>query len=489
MASIDEIRRARLGKLKFLLDKGINPYPATVNRDISCKEGSTRFDDLVKENKSLFMVGRIMALRAQGKIIFIDIDDGTGRFQALLKKGEPLSVKLFELFEKAFDIGDFIEIKGTLFLTKKEEKTLLASEIRMLSKSLRPLPEKWHGLQDVEERFRKRYLDLLSNPEVKERFVFRTKLVTEIRKILDNAGYLEVETPVLQPLYGGASAEPFVTHHKALDTDLYLRISDELYLKRLLVAGLPKIYEIARDFRNEGIDITHNPEFTMLEFYEAYSNADEQRVFVEEMIRKLAMLSNPEGKVTFDGQEIDFSKPFKVSRYEDVIAGQTRLKHPLEASLEELVEEADRLGSNVEARGSAMKVLDAIFKKIRQSIIQPTFLIDYPLDMLPLTKREEDNPKLVDAFQLYSGGIELVKAFSELNDPIDQRERFEIQEKNKEAGDKEAQLLDEDFLEAMEYGIPPAGGVGIGIDRLVMLLTGVKNIKEVILFPTLKPKQ
>lgn len=488
MASIDEIRATRLAKLKFLIKQGINPYPASANRDITCEEGTTCFDELERAGKSLYMVGRIMAQRAQGKIIFIDFDDGSGRFQALLKKGEPLPVKSFELFEKAFDIGDFIEIKGLLFLTKKEEKTILAGEVRMLSKSLRPLPEKWHGLSDVEERFRKRYLDLLSNPEVKERFILRTKLVTEIRKILDDAGYLEVETPVLQPLYGGASAKPFVTHHKALGTDLYLRISNELYLKRLLAAGFSKVYEIAQDFRNEGIDATHNPEFTMLEFYEAYSNADEQRVFVEEMIRKLVFISNPKGKATFDEQEIDFNKPFKVMRYEDVIAGQTQLDHPLEASLKELLKEADRLGSNVETRDNAMKVLDAIFKKIRQSIIQPTFLIDYPLDMLPLTKRKEDNSKLVDAFQLYAGGIELVKAFSELNDPIDQRERFEVQEKNKEKGDKEAQPLDEDFLETMEYGIPPAGGVGIGIDRLTMILTGMKNIKEVILFPALKPK-
>ncbi|MDO8590287.1 MAG: lysine--tRNA ligase [bacterium] len=488
MTSIEEIRSARLAKLNFLTEQGINPYPATVHRDITCEESIARFDELTKSGKSLYMVGRIMSLRAQGKITFFDFYDGTGRFQAFLKKGEPLKEELYELFEKAFDIGDFVEVKGTFFLTKRDEKTILVEEIRMLAKSLRPLPEKWHGLTDVEERFRKRYLDLLSNLEVKERFIFRTKVVTEIRKILDGAGYLEVETPVLQPLYGGASAEPFVTHHKALDTDLYLRISDELYLKRLLAAGFPKVYEIARDFRNEGIDITHNPEFTMLEFYEAYSNATEQRIFVEDMIRRLVFLSNSQGKIVFDSREIDFNKPFEVTKYGDFIREHTELGNPLEASLSELVKEADRLGSNVEDRHSSMKVLDAIFKKIRPAIIQPTFLVDYPLDMLPLTKKKEDNPKLVDAFQLYAGGIELVKAFSELNDPVDQRERFEVQEKNKKEGDKEAQLLDEDFIEAMEYGIPPAGGVGIGIDRLAMLLTGVKNIKEVILFPTLKPK-
>ena len=451
MASIEEIRSARLAKLNFLIEKGINPYPAETHRDVSCAEASEQFDKLVTDGKSLYMAGRIMSIRAQGAIAFLDIFDGTGRFQALLKKGEPLPAESFELFAKAFDIGDFIEIKGTFFLTKKEEKTILAEEIRMLSKSLRSLPEKWHGLSDIEERFRKRYLDVLSNKEVRDRFVMRTKVVSEIRRILDEAGNLEVETPVLQPLYGGASAEPFVTHHNALDGDFYLRISDELYLKRLLAAGFPKVYEIARDFRNEGIDTTHNPEFTMLEFYEAYSDAVGQRRFVEDMMRRLALLVSPDGVITFGEEKIDFKKSFGVMKYPGVS--------------------------------------DEEFKKtIRPTLIQPTFLIDYPVDMLPLTKRKEDNPTLVDAFQLYVGGIELVKAFSELNDPIDQRARFEAQEKSKEEGDKEAQVLDEDFLEAMEYGIPPAGGVGIGIDRLVMLLTDVRNIKEVILFPTLKPK-
>jgi len=451
MASLEEIRSARLAKLKVLSELGIDPYPAHTNRDLSINEAIEKFDDLTKGGKSRIIAGRIMSLRIQGKIIFFDLYDGTGRFQIFLKKGEPLSEESFELFEKAFDIGDFAEVKGTFFLTKKDEKTMLAEEVRMLAKSLRPLPEKWHGLSDVEERFRKRYLDLLSNPEVKRRFEVRSKVVTEIRKILAEAGYLEVETPALQPLYGGASAEPFVTHHNALHVDLYLRISDELYLKRLLAAGFSKVYEIARDFRNEGIDTTHNPEFTMLEFYEAYSDATKQREFVENIIRRLALLVNSDGVMTFGNEKIDFNKPFKVIKYPEIS--------------------------------------DEEFKKtVKPSLIQPTFLIDYPVDMLPLTKRKEDNPSLADAFQLYAGGLELVKAFSELNDPIDQRARFESQEKSKEGGDKEAQPLDEDFLEAMEYGIPPAGGVGLGIDRLVMLLTDVKNIKEVILFPTLKPK-
>ncbi len=448
MASIDEIRSARLAKLQLLTEEGINPYPASTARNSSNKEASENFAD----GQKLILAGRIMAIRGQGKIIFIDMDDGTGKFQALLKNGEPLPVKQFELFQNAFDIGDFLEVSGTLFLTKNGEKSILAEEVKMLSKSLLPLPEKWHGLTDVEERFRKRYLDILSNPEIKGRFEMRSKVVTEIRKVLDEAGYLEVETPALQPLYGGASAEPFVTHHNALHTDLYLRISDELYLKRLLAAGFAKVYEIARDFRNEGIDTTHNPEFTMLEFYEAYSDATKQREFVEKMMRRLALLVSTDGIISFGEEKIDFNQPFKVMKYSS--------------------------GSDEEFK-----------KTVRPTLIQPTFLIDYPVGMLPLTKRKEEDSTLVDAFQLYAGGLELVKAFSELNDPLDQRARFESEVKSKEGGEKETQPLDEDFLEAMEYGIPPAGGVGIGIDRLVMLLTDTKNIKEVILFPTLKPKQ
>ncbi len=459
MASIEEIRQARLEKLNLLISKGINPFPTKTNQDYTNKEANEKFEVLSASGKSISLVGRILSLRAQGKIVFFHFNDGTDKFQALLKSGEPISEESFQLFTDAFDIGDFVEVKGTLFLTKKEEKTILAEEVRMLSKSLRPLPEKYHGLQDIEERFRRRYLDLISSEETKDRFIQRSKIVSEIRKTLDEAGYLEVETPVLQPIYGGASAEPFTTHHNALDNDFFLRISDELYLKRLMVGGFTKIYEIARDFRNEGIDHTHNPEFTMLEFYEAYSDADKQRAFVEQMIRRVAQLT-PECNINFD-------KPFAVKKYTDIITEKTGTKDPFTLPV---------------------KKLDELFKSFRHEIIEPTFVIDYPIDMLPLTKRKEGETDVVDAFQLYAGGIELVKAFSELNDPIDQRRRFEDQEKNKEAGDKEAQVLDEDFLEAMEHGIPPAGGVGIGIDRLVMLLTNTSNIKEVILFPTLKPR-
>ncbi len=489
MASIDEIRQARLGKLNLLISKGLNPFPTTTHQDFVNKEAIERFDKLSQSKESIYLAGRILSIRAQGKIIFFHFDDGTGKFQALLKSGEEISDENFKLFEDAFDIGDFVEVKGTLFLTKKEEKTILAEKVRMLSKSLRPLPEKWHGLSDVEERFRKRYLDLVSNSEVKDKFVVRSKVVSAIRSILDEDGYLEVETPVLQPQYGGATAEPFTTHHNALDLDLFLRISDELYLKRLLVGGFPKVYEISKDFRNEGIDMTHWPEFTMLEYYEAYSDAEKQRTFVEKMMKSLSKIVSEGGVITFEDKEIDFNKKFAVKKYADAVSEFTKLKDPLNASHKELLEEAERVGAKVNPADSPVKIIDGLFKKaVRPNLWNPTFLVDYPIDYLPLTKKKENNPKLVDAFQFYAGGIELVKAFSELNDPLDQRARFEGQEKVLEKGEKDAQRLDEDFLEAMEYGMPPAGGVGIGIDRLVMLLTNTKNIKEIIFFPTIRPK-
>ena len=490
MASIEEIREARLSKLAALKEKGINPYPATANQETTCLEAVSNFETISNSAKPTNMVGRVLSVRSQGKIIFINFDDGTGTFQALLKSGEPLPVEQFELFNNAFDIGDFVELRGTFFLTKSEQKTLLVEYVRMLSKSLRPLPEKWHGLTDTEERFRKRYLDLISSSEVKARFILRSRLITEIRLILDEAEFLEVETPALQPIYGGASAEPFVTHHNALDTNLYLRISDELYLKRLLAGGFPKVYEIARDFRNEGIDHTHNPEFTMLEFYEAYSNAERQRDFVESMIKRVVSKLFNSSDVVYGENTISFKEDFEVITYFDVLKKHAKIENPSSVTIEDLKAKAEELNIPVAPSDSYYKILDNIYKRAcRPKLVQPTFIIDYPENYLPLAKKKEGEEGIVEAFQLVIGGTELVKAFSELNDPIDQRARFEAQDKIKDEGDKEAQPFDEDFIEAMEHGMPPAGGVGIGIDRLTMLLTNTDNIKEVILFPTLRPKE
>lgn len=488
MASLEEIREKRIEKLKILKDKGVNPYPINSNITKTCAEVSEDFEKLSGKGNPLTLGGRVMSLRPHGALVFFNLEDGSGKFQGLLKKGET-SDEQFELFSSAVDIGDFIEVSGKLFLTQRNEKSLMVSEWRMLTKSLRPLPEKWHGLQDVEERFRKRYLDTLVSPEVKERFVTRSKMITEIRKILDGAGYLEVDTPALQPLAGGASALPFKTHYNALDTDFYLRISPELYLKKLLIGGFSKVYEIARDFRNEGIDVTHSPEFTMLEFYEAYSDSEKQMKFVEKMVRNVAKKSLGKESFNFGENTIDVSKKFAVISYFDLLKRYALVENPENISLEEAKIKAQQLGVKTDAGDGIQKILDNIYKKTcRPKLIQPTFVIDYPADYLPLAKRTEKNPNLVDAFQLVIGNVEIVKAFSELNDPIDQKGRFDEQEKNKAQGDKEAQTNDSEFVEALEYGMPPAGGVGIGIDRLVMLFTNSHNIREVILFPTLKPK-
>lgn len=448
MASIEEIRAQRLSKLNLLIEKGINPYPVSTNRDTKISEAIESFE----EGKKAIMVGRIISLRPQGKIAFLNFDDGTGKFQALLKKGEPLSEDKFELFEQTFDIGDFIEIKGTLFTAKSGEKTILAEDVRMLSKALLPLPEKWHGLQDVEERFRKRYLDTLSNPEVKERFLKRSKIVALIREFYAKEGFIEVDLPNLQPLAGGATATPFITHHRALDMDFYLPIAQELYIKMLLAGGFEKVYEIGKRFRNEGIDTSHNPEFTMLESNEAYADAVSQRNFIERLFK--FVVKGLYGKLQFEyqGHIIDMEPDFKVMKYPEIS--------------------------------------DEEYKKtVRPTLIQPTFLVDYPVSFNPFAKRKEDNPELIDRFQLVIGGVELVNAFSELNNPIDQKERYLEEDKKGASGETEISPSDLEYLEAMEYGMPPNGGIGIGIDRLVMVLTDVKNIKEVILFPTLKPKQ
>lgn len=494
MASQEEIRSVRLQKLALLREKGLNPYPISTKRDATLAEVVSQFDELAKR-PAVSVAGRVMSLRPQGALIFITLNDGASKFQGLIKKaGEvaevgTVSAEVFDLFSQTVDIGDFVELSGGLFVTKRGEKTVAVANWRMLSKSLRPLPEKWHGLQDIDERFRHRYLDTLMDESVRARFVARAKIVSEIRRSLDAAGYLEVETPALQPLAGGTNATPFITHHKALDTDLFLRIAPELYLKKLLVGGFPKVYEIGRNFRNEGIDTTHNPEFTMLEYYEAYSDASQQMVFAESLLRNVVEKACGGLTVTFDEEVLDFSKPFARMTYADLLGKYAGIAHPETLTLEQARAKAAECKVKVDPKDPLEKIIDNIYKKAcRPKIVQPTFIVDYPVAFLPLAKRSEENPALVNAFQLVAGGMELVKAFSELNDPIDQKSRFMDQEKNAKAGDDEAQPNDEEYLEAMEYGMPPAGGVGVGIDRLTMLLTGMKNIKEVILFPTLKPK-
>ena len=488
MSSIDEIRDARIKKLNLLREKGVNPYPAESKREISLKEALENFTKLEKTKEEKWIAGRIMSIRGQGAIVFITLNDGTGSFQGLLKE-DVLGGDKFVFFGKVVDIGDFVEIFGSFFTTKRGEKTVEARDWRMLSKSLLPLPEKWHGLTDVEERFRKRYLDILMNKEAKERLLLRSRIVSLVRKFYNDDGYIEVETPRLQSVAGGATAKPFITRHNALDTDFFLTIAQELYLKMLLVGGFTKVYEIGRKFRNEGIDTTHNPEFTMLESQEVYGDAKTQRDFIEKLFKYLIKEIFGEKKVVAGDAALDFSKNFEVITFYDLIKKFTELKDPAKMTEKELHKYGEMQGVNFEPNESKENILDSIYKKFcRPNLVQPTFIIDYPVAFNPFAKRKEDDPSLIDRFQLVISGIELVNAFSELNKPIDQRERYLEQDTKGQKGEKDISPTDMAYLEAMEYGMPPNGGIGIGIDRLVMFLTGAKNIKEVILFPTLKPR-
>jgi len=488
MASIDEIKSARIDKLKKLEEAGINPYPVSSKREYSSEEATKDFSKLSKK-KGLWLAGRIMAKRGQGALMFIDLFDGTGKFQSVVKKDE-MKKSDFELLVDTVDIGDFIEIKGSLFETKRKEKSILAKEWNMLAKSLRSLPEKWHGLQDTEERFRRRYLDLLMNEEVRDRFSLRSKVIKEIRNFFDYSGYMEVETPRLQALAGGATAKPFVTHFNALDIDLYLTIAQELYLKQLLIGGFNKVYEIGRKFRNEGIDVTHNPEFTMLESQEAYADAKGQREFTEKLFKYLIKKVIGKSKVENAEGSIDFSKKFEVVTFYDLLKRYALIPDPSKLTKEESGLKAKQLGIDVVSSDSLEKILDNIYKKAcRPKLVQPTFIIDYPVSFNPFAKRKEEDPSLIDRFQLVIGGVEMVNAFSELNNPIDQSERYQEQDKKKKQGEGEISPSDEAYVEAMEYGMPPNGGIGIGIDRVVMFFMDVQNIREAIFFPTLRPKK
>jgi len=487
MASLEELRNERIKKLNLLKEKGMPAYPVSSKRDATLAEANASFSKLSKRKK-ITLLGRVTALRGQGSIIFFDFFDGTGTFQGLLKKDD-MDGEVFSLFTETVDIGDFVEAEGTLFITKRKEKTLAVSGWRMLAKSLRPLPDKWHGLTDVEERFRRRYLDTLMSEEVRSRFLVRSALVRFLREYMDKDGFLEVETPILQGVAGGALAEPFVTHHEALDIDLYLRIAPELYLKKLLVGGFNKVYELSRNFRNEGIDATHNPEFTMLEYYEAYSDASFQMDFVEKMLRSLVKKVAKKTTLKYGENSVDFSKKFARVTFFDLLKRYALIAEPGKMSREELANKAEQLSVEVSPHDSSEKIMDNIYKKTcRPRLINPTFITDYPAAFSPFAKRKADNSAFIDRFQLVAGGIEIVNAFSELNDPTEQRARYEEQEKKRKGGEKDISPSDEEYVEAMEYGMPPAGGVGVGVDRIAMLLTDSKNIREAILFPTMRPR-
>jgi len=485
--AISDIRKTRLKKLEQLKKAGTNPYPIKSNKTCSIERALLDFEKLSGSKTKLTLAGRIMAVREHGGSTFIHFEDRSASIQAYFKKDR--LGKKYRFFLDNFDAGDLIELSGLLFTTKKGEKTVEVADFKMLAKSLLPLPEKWHGLKDVEERFRKRYLDLIFNKESRERFEIRSKIIKEIRTFLEEEGFLEVETPVLQPIYGGARALPFKTHLNALKMDLYLRISPELYLKRLLVGGFERVYEIGRCFRNEGMDKHHNPDFTMLEFYWAYADYEQMMRLTEKMFSRLFKKVFKSNKIKYQGKEINFKTPFKKVEFYQLLQEHTKINLE-ETSQKSLYKKALELGIKVEKERPKAEIADEIYKKYcRPKISEPTFVIHHPAGFQPLAKKCEKDPKKLANFQLLAGGTELINAFSELNDPLEQKERFVEQEKLHKKGLKESQRMDFDYIEALEYGMPPAAGFGMGIDRLIALLTDSHSLREVILFPTMRQKK
>ncbi|OGZ45665.1 MAG: lysine--tRNA ligase [Candidatus Ryanbacteria bacterium RIFCSPHIGHO2_02_FULL_48_12] len=487
--SLEDIRSARLHKLSLIEEAGIDPYPAHTDRTHEIADALGSFAKLEKQKKPIVLAGRVRASREHGGSTFVDVEDGTGKIQVYFKRDE-MDGESYDTLQRTLDIGDFIEVTGGFFVTKRGEKSLLVASWKFLAKSLLPLPEKWHGLQDVEERFRKRYLDTLMNEEVRERFRTRSLLIRAIRSFLDTEGFLEVETPMLHSIAGGAIAKPFKTHHNALDIDLFLRIAPELYLKRLLVGGFDKVYELGRNFRNEGIDLTHNPEFTMLEWYAAYWDEEEMMAFVERLFHQVLKTLGKKDTLEVDGRAVVFAPAFPRITFKELLSRYALIVDYDGETRDSLATKARTLGIEVAPHEAKGKIADEIFKKVcRPHIMDATFVTNHPVDISPLAKKNPLHAGEVRRFQLVVASQELVNAFSELNDPIDQRRRFEEQERMKTAGDAELHSMDTEYVEALEHGMPPAAGAGIGIDRLAMLLTDAKNIREVLFFPTLRPKR
>jgi lysyl-tRNA synthetase class 2 len=481
---LEVIQKARLTKIKKLRDLKINPYPSKI-KEKTVPVVSAR-DSLDKE---VTVAGRIFAWREHGNSIFADLIDASGKIQIFFQKKN-----LNENFNTLdlFDIGDFIWVKGKVFKTQSGEITVDVTDFQLLTKSLRPIPSVWHGLKDVEERYRQRYVDLLMNPEVRNIFETRTKIVKLLRKYLDEHGFIEVTTPALQSIYGGATAKPFITHHNSLDIDLYLRIADELYLKRLIVGGFEKVYEIAVDFRNEGIDRWHNPEFSMLEFYWAYASYEDLMVLTEEMLSGVAKEITGDYKVKYGDDVIDFTPPWERISFRDAILKFTQIDIDPIKSERELIKSAKEKGITPEESEihDLPTAMDALYKKeVRGKIINPTFVIDHPFEMRPLAKRKESDPTKVESIQPIVAGAELLNAYSELNDPNDQKTRWQEDMKRGKGGAEEYQVVDEDYIRALEYGMPPTSGWGMGIDRFSAILTNQHSIKDVILFPTLRPEK
>jgi len=492
---LDALIAARRSRIEQLRALGREPFPSRSERSHGTADAAAAFGVLEAAGASdgpagVMLAGRLVgAIRRFGGSAFVHLQDGQGQLQLHLRRNL-LGEAAYAQFLDLFDIGDFVNARGTVFRTKTGEVSLAVDAIHMLAKSLRPLPEKWHGLQDVETRFRQRYLDLITSDEARARFVKRSRILSAMRRFLDERGFIEVETPVLQPIYGGGSARPFTTHYHALAQDMYLRIADELYLKRLLVGGLERVYEICKDFRNEGIDRTHLPEFTMMECYWAYADYRQMLELTESMISGICRDVNGSLEVSLDDRTLDFSAPWRRLTVREAISEATGI------DIEDHWEDLDGLRGAIRGRGLnvapqptwARTVDELIGDHVEPGVWNPTFLLDYPVALSPLAKRKADDPRYVERFEPLIAGFELGNCFTELNDPIDQRARFEEAARQKASGDDEAQPLDEDFLRAMEHGMPPAGGLGIGIDRLVMVLTGTTNIRDVVLFPQLRQR-
>jgi lysyl-tRNA synthetase, class II len=495
MSKSEEIVPERLEKLKKIIARGINPYPNSFHRTHSNAEALALFQTGEKEGTAdipaITLAGRITAMRLMGKLAFADIKDFTGRIQFLFKQGV-LSEDKFQLL-KDIDIGDFVGATGKLFRTRTGEVTLEVADYTLLTKSLHALPEKWHGLVDVEKRYRQRYLDLISNDDIKHLFYNRSKIITAVRRFLNDRGFIEVETPTLQQLAGGAMAQPFITHHHALDQDLYLRIALELYLKRLIVGGMDKVYEIGRVFRNEGISTKHNPEFSMLETYEAYADYNDTMAMVENMFSYVATEVFGKTEAPFNGGTIDFKAPWPRISLRDIVKEKSGIDYMDYPDGQMLGNRMREMGMQVDPSKDKGKLIDQLVSDyVEPGLIQPVFLIDYPIEMSPLAKTKPDDAKVVERFEAFIGGIEVANSFTELNDPLEQERRFfkQFQHLTQELnrGDREEEVIDDDFLLALEYGMPPTGGLGIGIDRMVMMMTDRQSIREVILFPQLKDK-
>jgi len=483
-----EVRRQKLARLRA---SGVAAYPNDFKpshsaSELSSKFGNTDEQELAAAPKNLRIAGRIAAIRRMGKASFFHIQDRRGRLQIYIQQNR-VGEEVYGLF-RTVDVGDIVGVWGYLFRTRTGELTLEAEGIRLLAKCLRPLPEKWHGLADIEARYRQRHLDLMVNPEARQVFERRSRIIQGIRRFFEERDFLEVETPMMQPIAGGAAARPFVTHHNALDLELYLRVAPELFLKRLLVGGFDRVFELNRNFRNEGISVRHNPEFTMLEFYQAYATFEDLMQLTQELFTTLATALNSSLQVTFGEHAIDLTPPWRRLTIQEAIRAYGGTENQRLDGLEELHRFAKDKGLHIDLNAPYGNALVEVFEEVAEAnLIQPTFITGYPIEVSPLARKNDSNPAIVDRFELYIGGRELANAFSELNDPVDQRQRFIEQMRARDAGDDTANPIDDDYVRALEYGMPPAAGEGIGIDRLVMLLTNSASIRDVILFPLLRP--